>query len=253
MVYGEITQQQTHQSSRRWEKRILRCVTAGELVFYAPWRANQQPGRYPKWVRRALMFSLQWRTSFRPSRPQVIAFVLLVITIAALLPIPLLSSGNIAGKDRSRPFPCQDRPCGCRSAEQCKKKCCCFTAEQKLAWAKRNGIDPSEVVASAPACKPDTLTTRKVCCSSRQLAKSETTKPSRRSKTPVSRFQVVIGVIAQECQGVAQSFYGQTVFVVPPIVSLSIPMELKGERIAVGESRFVKLCVEPPVPPPRLA
>ena len=84
------------------------------------------------------MNSFRWQDLIRPSRQQITAIVLFVAIIAALLPIPLASSGAKNDKDLSRPFPCQDRPCGCRSAEQCKKKCCCFSPAQKLSWAKRN-------------------------------------------------------------------------------------------------------------------
>ena len=36
------------------------------------------------------------------------------------------------------PFPCQGHRCGCVSAEQCWGHCCCFTPEQRLAWAAAN-------------------------------------------------------------------------------------------------------------------
>jgi hypothetical protein len=54
-------------------------------------------------------------------------------------------------KDRSEPYPCMDRPCGCASAQQCWKKCCCFTNQQKIAWAKRAGVKVPEFVAQAAA------------------------------------------------------------------------------------------------------
>lgn len=45
-------------------------------------------------------------------------------------------------KDSSQPFPCQNRPCGCKAATQCWTSCCCFSAAEKLAWAERNGVTP---------------------------------------------------------------------------------------------------------------
>ncbi len=56
-----------------------------------------------------------------------------------------------ANKDRSRPFPCQDHRCGCISAEQCWRSCCCFTNIQKLAWAEQHGVTPPEYVFVAAA------------------------------------------------------------------------------------------------------
>lgn len=63
--------------------------------------------------------------------------------VAAAVGVPLPTGG---GKDRSVPFPCMDRPCGCRDAAGCKEHCCCFTSEQKLAWAAEHQVDPEPFV-----------------------------------------------------------------------------------------------------------
>lgn len=47
------------------------------------------------------------------------------------------------------PFPCQDCPCGCKDAETCWRDCCCFTNQQKLAWAKRHRVQPPAFVVAA--------------------------------------------------------------------------------------------------------
>lgn len=52
-------------------------------------------------------------------------------------------------KDTSVPFPCQDHGCSCRDARACWNNCCCFTPQQKLAWAQRKGVRPPDYV-SAP-------------------------------------------------------------------------------------------------------
>jgi hypothetical protein len=54
------------------------------------------------------------------------------------IPIPL----GCKKTDKSGiPFPCQDRPCGCSSAEQCWTSCGCFTTGERVAWAKKNGVE----------------------------------------------------------------------------------------------------------------
>lgn len=63
--------------------------------------------------------------------------------VAAAVGVRLPTGG---GKDRSVPFPCMDRPCGCHDAEGCKEHCCCFTSEQKLAWAAEHQVDPTPFV-----------------------------------------------------------------------------------------------------------
>ncbi|MEZ6132276.1 MAG: hypothetical protein R3C59_26745 [Planctomycetaceae bacterium] len=73
--------------------------------------------------------------------------MLLAVGCCAMwVPVPQISSPE---KDRSEPYPCMDRPCGCASAEQCWKKCCCFTNQQKVAWAERNGVKVPEYVVAA--------------------------------------------------------------------------------------------------------
>ncbi|AMV35434.1 hypothetical protein VN12_25310 [Pirellula sp. SH-Sr6A] len=57
------------------------------------------------------------------------------------LPIPVPTAG-LAEKDSAQPFPCQNRPCGCKTAEQCWTGCCCFTPSERLAWAEENGVAP---------------------------------------------------------------------------------------------------------------
>ena len=54
---------------------------------------------------------------------------------------------RLAGKDRSRPFPCMDKPCGCATAEQCFTRCCCNTPAETLAWARAHGVEPGVIAA----------------------------------------------------------------------------------------------------------
>jgi hypothetical protein len=86
----------------------------------------------------------------------------------------------LAAKDRSRPFPCRDKPCGCVSAEQCFKKCCCHTPAQLLAWARRNDLEPAvlaalerraateapvaAVASAASCCATPTIIAKATCC-----------------------------------------------------------------------------------------
>lgn len=72
--------------------------------------------------------------------------------IASGLPLPLggaLVDGRVAAKDRSRPFPCMNKPCGCRSARQCFTSCCCHTPAETLAWARSHGLEPAVLAALA--------------------------------------------------------------------------------------------------------
>lgn len=103
---------------------------------------------------------------------RVLFSIAVIGTLCALaLPLPLGLSVrlNESGKDCSEPFPCQNRPCGCQSAEQCWKKCCCFTNTQKVAWAKANNVTVPEFVLVAArkeaATTRDQQQTVASCCS----------------------------------------------------------------------------------------
>ena len=71
------------------------------------------------------------------------------------LPVDAFSSSSIApsgvalervaAKDRTKPFPCMNKPCGCLSAKQCFQKCCCHTPAETLAWAEQHDLS-SEIL-----------------------------------------------------------------------------------------------------------
>ncbi|HWB13882.1 MAG TPA: hypothetical protein VG826_31940 [Pirellulales bacterium] len=75
------------------------------------------------------------------SRGLLCAAALSFIVGAVGVPLPI---GRV--KDRSVPFPCMDRSCGCHDAADCKKHCCCFSSEEKLAWSTEHGVDPTPFV-----------------------------------------------------------------------------------------------------------
>ena len=48
---------------------------------------------------------------------------------------------RLAAKDRSSPFPCMDKTCGCLSSDQCFQHCCCHTPTELLMWAQSQQIE----------------------------------------------------------------------------------------------------------------
>ena len=92
------------------------------------------------------------RRSFIPAfrlRPVVLTLILVgqVVNVTGL---PLRSSWSPPKKDKSVPFPCQDRPCGCMSAAQCERSCCCFTPAEKAGWADARRAESEPRGWSAP-------------------------------------------------------------------------------------------------------
>jgi hypothetical protein len=93
---------------------------------------------------------------------------------------------RLAGKDRSQPFPCMDRPCGCATAEQCFTNCCCNTPAETLAWATAHRVEPAvlatlerRVASDRPAV---VKATKSSCCSSKAQVAEESCCTSRQSE-----------------------------------------------------------------------
>jgi hypothetical protein len=120
------------------------------------------------------------RTVYR----RLTAGLLLVAIVAGTTGVPLPSW---ASKDTSVPFPCMHRKCGCRNAAACWNSCCCHTNAQKLAWAKKHGVQaPGFVVAAAErdagagspsvktasCCASKLKATTASCCSTNSAAKA---------------------------------------------------------------------------------
>jgi hypothetical protein len=68
----------------------------------------------------------------------------------------------VAAADSAERFPCEHCGCGCQSAERCWTHCCCFTAQQKVAWARQNGVAVPEFVVAA--AKQEAAAPRKPTC-----------------------------------------------------------------------------------------
>ena len=208
---------------------------------------------------------------------QVLACLLIVSLGGGVAGIPVVEFGS---KDRSRPFPCQDNPCGCSSAEECWHHCCCHTNREKVAWAQAHGVTaPSYVVEAA---QHETEPTEQVCahhagcpsCAARLLAAQASqpaacasdacpshSKPSptdpqspkvARQKDPHAglRATLVLSDLARQCRGLPK-LWTLLSQVLPARVQTAWPPDLAivgnvGE-ISLRQSR-VALC--PPVPPP---
>lgn len=88
------------------------------------------------------MFFLFRRSSARSFRRRLLsAFLAAMYAItAAGVPIP---TGGIAGNSGEL-YPCAGHACGCQSAEQCWRSCCCFSLAERMGWAERHGVRPPE-------------------------------------------------------------------------------------------------------------
>jgi hypothetical protein len=206
----------------------------------------------------------------------------------ALPPAGSAAAEKIAGKDRSRPFPCMDKACGCDTAEQCFSNCCCNTPAETLAWAKARDVEPAVLVAlSRRVAAAAPRAPVQACCtipSARQLriaamqnvkhhesddaicsdyqslaaepkvtppsevVASEPEQPSDKSEQ-ASRVVTLQAMLA--CGGiVAQWAAAGTSLPPPPRVEL-VMAERYPQRVFVANDVPGPLATEPAVPPPR--
>ena len=121
--------------------------------------------------------------SVHPGRRSLSAALLAVyVFTAAGVPLP---TGHVAHSDEL--YPCSNCACGCASAEQCWRSCCCHTLAERFAWAREHNVRPPEyAIAAAKLARldlawlgikssPQIATSASSCC--RQVANSSAPRP----------------------------------------------------------------------------
>jgi hypothetical protein len=158
-------------------------------------------------------------------------------------------------------FPCENCRCGCLSAEQCWRNCCCHSVAQRLAWAEQEGVTPpdyvlaQEIVPSRMSCCQADKSGNETCCDKGAEQPSTCVRYSGavQSKTSNEQQHEAIGWRVLACRG--QGLGGLTS--VPPsllqitdLIDAAAPtswMEPLPNQAIFG----VEHC--PPVPPPKFS
>ena len=188
--------------------------------------------------------------------------------LATGMPLPLgmpaprgdaVTETRLATKDRSQPFPCMDKPCGCATAKQCFANCCCHTPAERLAWAKAHKVEPAVLVAlerrvaaevapkePAGGCCAATAATKPACCTAGACDENEAAPPA----TPRLRTVTLQAMLA--CGGIVTQWLAVGSALPPPRVELVLNAPLVavcmcGDRAADG------IAAAPALPPPRAA
>jgi len=200
----------------------------------------------------------------RPWTRRFVSLLVVVSICASFVPVPTARPSGLE-KDRSIPFPCQDRPCGCGSAEECWRQCCCYSNAQKLAWAKANGVTPPDFVLIAEVTNseqvgkndspPETQETKTEVSHTSCCEKGQCANPCAASTTPDVEENVtgyVIGFLARSCQGQGSYFNALPWAVMPETFKFEFHFELVSCEGLVSAALFSQTA-EPPEPPPRLS
>lgn len=87
------------------------------------------------------------RHLWRRTQSRLVATATLAAVAACTVGVPV--PGVVAKNDSGVRYPCEHHACGCVDAAACWKQCCCFTDAQKLAWAKREAVEPPAALVAA--------------------------------------------------------------------------------------------------------
>jgi hypothetical protein len=228
------------------------------------------------------MFSLRRMSFWRPLPRRLSAGLALASYLVAIVGFPLPVS---AGKDSGRPYPCQGHPCGCGSAEDCWRHCCCFSPEERWSWAAERHIQPPSYAekpgaggwraarlrerdghittrkADCPHCAKapsatSVATTAQSCCAKSRPAGSTPKAPQAREaktqkKTPKPGSRWRFGWNARHCQGLANVWISSGAIHPPPSVLTWKAFHADAGWISVPRFYTIPLVLTPPDPPPR--
>lgn len=204
-----------------------------------------------------------WRTL--RYRLSILGVCLAYLVVALEIPLPVF-----VHKSDGQPFPCQDHPCGCQTAEQCWSHCCCFTAEERWEWARAHHIEPP-AYAEKPK-EPENAggwntvklrdrargaTEAKNCCSAKtahaSCCQATAKSPEKKSSPSEGRTRWTTALNAWRCQG--QATLWVSLGSVLPIFPRAawIPEGSPPTRIPLFSIRADKITSIPLDPPPRMS
>jgi hypothetical protein len=201
--------------------------------------------------------------SFRRRSARVALLVAYAIT-AAGIPLP---AGTVAQKSGEL-YPCSDCACGCASAEQCWRSCCCHSMAERMAWARVHGVRPPEfAIAEARAARidlawlvePTGAGAKSLCCARELMADAPACCHAKKAcccdhheqQSSESKSNRVIGWKALNCQGHSSNWLAA----VPSLVSVNcvqsdeLPLiQWLGPAVSEHADRAGDL---PAIPPPQ--
>jgi hypothetical protein len=198
---------------------------------------------------------------------RLVVVVALAGYLVATIGVPLPAYVN---KDHGTPFPCQHHACGCATARQCWESCCCYSPQEKLAWATANHVEPPtrliaevEAAAAHPSHDCDAHAPKPAgrCCSAAKAAVAVAAHHEHGDQEEsgcehcgqqAPQVTLVIGALARQCRGLADLWIASGAALPPPAtIDWQFQWTLV-ERVAPDERPVPQGDLAPPVPPPRV-
>lgn len=160
-------------------------------------------------------------------------------------------------------YPCERCGCGCRSARQCWTRCSCSTMEQKIAWARQNGVAVPDFALAA--ARRDATSAGKPRCARRcagkgcplAAARSQAVRTPSNASHAIQRRRFSGGISwlrALRCQGVTQQWQAVTESW-PGDRHVEFGLVLPPRGCVALQPFFKRLfsAPSPPTPPPKAA
>jgi hypothetical protein len=208
------------------------------------------------------MFARVLRNRGRRLRWALFSSVALASYFIAAIGLPVPEPLALA-EGTGQPYPCQNHRCGCLNAEQCWTHCCCFTPDQKLAWARANGVRPPNWAEEIRTSGWNTPRLRdkqqsKTCCHCAGCGSDSTRDASAPPESARvdngkkrSPFGWILSVSAAGCRGLATLWLTLGGVTGPPPVARWQPDLRACERMSPLDLRPCSLEHAPLTPPPR--
>jgi hypothetical protein len=210
---------------------------------------------------------VNWHRSSLLARRAVVAAALAAYLVS-LIGVPVVKR---TARHAGAPFPCQDHACGCSSAEQCWKSCCCYSPAQKLAWAQEHGVEPpaalvAEVALDASLASVGTSPTHAGCCDEHDHQAAHHGESCDHEHTTcgaghcdehaaaddATEFALAMGPQARHCRGLVDLWCASgAVLPPPPAVAWQFQWVVV-DWLAPAPALLASRDLLPPVPPPRV-
>jgi hypothetical protein len=157
-------------------------------------------------------------------------------------------------------FICQGHACGCENAEQCWAHCCCFSPQDRSAWAVRNHVEPPPYaeqpraggwqVARVRDQEPGCEAGESSCCSRRAPEGRCCSEACCAEERPAGLGRLMPTVSILRCQGV-NTLWVTTGVTLPIVVAEWVPASPLTGRLVLPDSVPHISRRLPLVPPPR--
>ncbi len=216
------------------------------------------------------MHLLPRRAVIRSIRRRSVSAGLLAVYAVTAAGVPL--PGGIPPKQTNERFPCEHCQCGCRTAEQCWRSCCCHTLAERFEWARENSVRPPDFaiaearlagidlswlgikssprcVVACPACCSHAAANRRPSCCQSHAACCERASHSccivREKRSSEKQDNRVVGWRVLNCQGNSSLWLAA----VPPMVNVHTNLGASCRRFRGSDRPLLKLLRGSPMRP----